>query len=50
LGDNEKTIIAELIAAGGKPMDLGGYYRLDPTKAFNVLRPSKTFNAALAAI
>ncbi len=50
LTDNETKIVEELKAASGKPVDLGGYYRLDETKAFNALRPSATLNAALAAI
>jgi isocitrate dehydrogenase len=50
LSDNEAKIIAEIIAAGGKPVDLGGYYRLDEEKASKALRPSATFNAALASL
>lgn len=50
LTDNEAKIVDELKAASGKPVDLGGYYRLDETKAFNALRPSATLNATLAAI
>jgi len=50
LTDNETKIVDELKAASGKPVDLGGYYRLDETKAFKALRPSATLNAALAAI
>ncbi|MDE2599900.1 MAG: NADP-dependent isocitrate dehydrogenase [Rhodocyclaceae bacterium] len=49
LKENEARIIAEIIASGGKPADLGGYYRLDEAKASAVLRPSATFNAALSA-
>jgi isocitrate dehydrogenase len=43
----ESTIAAELLAVQGSPVDLGGYYRPDPTKAEAVMRPSKTFNEAL---
>ncbi|GGY66783.1 isocitrate dehydrogenase, NADP-dependent [Cellvibrio zantedeschiae] len=50
LTENEAKIVAELIAAGGKPVDLGGYYRLDDAKASAALRPSATFNAALATL
>lgn len=50
LTENEAKIVAELIAAGGKPVDLGGYYRLDDAKASAALRPSATFNAALASL
>ena len=31
-------------------VDLGGYYAPDPVKATEVMRPSKTFNAALATL
>ena len=48
LSDNEATIVAELLAVQGKPADIGGYYRLDEAKVTAVMRPSVTFNAALA--
>jgi isocitrate dehydrogenase len=44
------TIDAELIAVQGQPVDLGGYYRPDAAKATEVMRPSKTFNEALASL
>ncbi len=47
---NEVTIISEIIAAGGKPVDLGGYYRTDDAKTIAALRPSKTFNGLLATL
>jgi isocitrate dehydrogenase len=50
LTENEAKINAELIAAQGKPVDLGGYYRFDPAKAAQAMRPSATLNAALASI
>jgi len=50
LTENESKIIAEIIAAGGKPVDLGGYYRPDIVKTSNAMRPSATFNAALATL
>ena len=34
----------------GSPADIGGYYRPDDEKAAAVMRPSKTFNEALAAL
>ena len=34
----------------GKPADIGGYFRPDPEKAAQVMRPSATFNEALATI
>jgi isocitrate dehydrogenase len=46
----ESTIISELLAVQGKPADIGGYYLPDAEKAGAVMRPSKTFNDALAAL
>ena len=43
-----QTINAELIAVQGKPADLGGYYYVDKAKTDAVMRPSATFNSALA--
>ena len=31
-------------------MDIGGYYRPDPKKLVEVMRPSKTLNEALAML
>jgi isocitrate dehydrogenase len=45
---NESTIVAELIAVQGKPVDIGGYYMPDDKKAFDALRPSNTLNEILA--
>jgi isocitrate dehydrogenase len=50
LAANETKINAELIAAQGKPVDIGGYYLPDPAKASPAMRPSATLNAALAAL
>ncbi|WP_049629032.1 NADP-dependent isocitrate dehydrogenase [Cellvibrio sp. pealriver] len=50
LTDNESKIVAELIAAGGKPVDLGGYYRPDTAKTSSAMRPSPTLNAALVSL
>ncbi len=47
---NEAKINAELIAAQGKPVDTGGYYLPDPARTSAAMRPSATFNAALAAL
>ena len=49
LTDNEKTIVSELSAVQGQPADIGGYYQPDFVKLDAVMRPSKTFNAALAS-
>ncbi|MEZ5207757.1 MAG: NADP-dependent isocitrate dehydrogenase [Acidimicrobiales bacterium] len=48
LAANEATIVAELDAVQGSPVDLGGYYVPDPAKATAVMRPSATFNRLLA--
>ncbi len=50
LAEQEDTINAELLGVQGSPVDLGGYYRPDEAKASAVMRPSATFNAALAAL
>jgi isocitrate dehydrogenase len=47
LAEQEKTIVDELIAVQGTPVDLGGYYQPDPAKASRAMRPSATFNQAL---
>jgi isocitrate dehydrogenase len=47
---SEETITKELIAAQGKPVDVGGYYQPDDAKASAALRPSKTLNAILAKL
>ncbi|MFJ3791054.1 NADP-dependent isocitrate dehydrogenase [Kitasatospora sp. NPDC090091] len=48
LTEQEQTIVAELVAVQGSPVDLGGYFQPDPAKAAAVMRPSATFNEALA--
>ncbi|MER6915635.1 NADP-dependent isocitrate dehydrogenase [Streptomyces sp. NPDC000594] len=50
LAAQEETIVAELIAVQGEPVEIGGYYQPDVTKASAVMRPSATFNAALAQL
>lgn len=50
LAANEQAIVAELLAVQGSPVDIGGYYRPDEAKASTVMRPSATFNEALAAL
>ena len=50
LADNEAKIVAELNSVQGKPVDLGGYYAVDPAKTSAVMRPSETFNQALATM
>lgn len=48
LSENEIKIVDELIAAQGKPVDLGGYYHPDAEKASKAMRPSETLNRILA--
>ncbi len=45
LADNADTILAELKAGAGKPVDLGGYFHGDDAKTAAVMRPSATLNA-----
>ncbi|KMN30313.1 isocitrate dehydrogenase [Chromobacterium sp. LK1] len=50
LADSEQRILTELKAVQGKPADIGGYYHPDAAKCGAVMRPSTSFNAALAAV
>jgi isocitrate dehydrogenase len=50
LSDNEKKIDGELLAAQGKPQDVGGYYHPDDAKAAKAMRPSATLNTIIDAI
>ena len=50
LAAEEQTIVEELAAVQGQPVDLGGYYRPDPIRATAVMRPSRTFSAAIDAL
>ena len=50
LSENEAKINAELLAAQGKPVDMGGYYAPDFAKTSGAMRPSATFNSALAGL
>ena len=50
LAQNEKKIVEELNAVQGRAVDIGGYYQPDPVKLEAVMRPSKTFNSALASL
>jgi isocitrate dehydrogenase len=47
LSDNEVKITSELLAAQGKPVDMGGYYAPDDDKAGVAMRPSATLNTLL---
>ncbi|OWF66263.1 isocitrate dehydrogenase (NADP(+)) [Polynucleobacter hirudinilacicola] len=46
---SEQKIVSEFQAVQGKPVDIGGYFAVDPEKCKAVMRPSATFNAALKA-
>ncbi|MFH9810528.1 NADP-dependent isocitrate dehydrogenase [Streptomyces olivaceus] len=46
----EQKIVEELNAVQGKPAEIGGYYQPDPAKAAEVMRPSATWNEALASL
>ena len=50
LAENEAKIVAEMKDVQGHPVDIGGYYLLDAEKVKAVMRPSATFNAALASV
>ena len=50
LRENESTIIDELNAAQGAPVDIGGYYHPDEAKAAGAMRPSSTLNAIIDSI
>lgn len=50
LAENEQKIVAEFSEVQGKAADIGGYYAADPAKVNAVMRPSETFNAALATV
>ena len=50
LADAEETILTELDAAQGNPVDLGGYYQPDREKVTSAMRPSPTFNAIVDGI
>jgi isocitrate dehydrogenase len=50
MADNEAKITGELLAAQGKPVDVGGYYHPDDAKAVKAMRPSPALNAIVDAI
>ncbi|KIH82782.1 NADP-dependent isocitrate dehydrogenase [Pseudomonas batumici] len=50
LTENEATIVAELNAVQGKPVDIGGYYHASAELISQAMRPSATLNAAIAAL
>jgi len=50
LTEQEQTIVGELLGVQGAPAEIGGYYRPDAVEAEAIMRPSKTFNEALATL
>lgn len=50
LQQEEATIISELNAAQGSPVDIGGYYEPTEVLAKQQMRPSKTLNTILSEI
>ena len=50
LGANEAKIVDELNSTQGSPVDIGAYYRPDTEKVSAAMRPSPTFNEAIASL
>jgi len=50
LAENEAKINGELIAAQGKPVDMGGYYHPNAEKTSKAMRPSQTLNGILGEL
>jgi len=48
--DSEAKILQELIDCQGKPMDIGGYYRVDKAKTDTLMNPSVALNMIIARI
>ena len=50
LTSQERVVVEELLAVQGSPTEIGGYYQPDPLRAAAVMRPSRTFNEAIATL
>eukprot|EP00533_Pseudo-nitzschia_delicatissima_P003503 CAMPEP_0116090682 /NCGR_PEP_ID=MMETSP0327-20121206/7101_1 /TAXON_ID=44447 /ORGANISM="Pseudo-nitzschia delicatissima, Strain B596" /LENGTH=795 /DNA_ID=CAMNT_0003581981 /DNA_START=119 /DNA_END=2506 /DNA_ORIENTATION=+ len=50
LSKGRSQIVEEFKVSQGDPVDLGGYYLVDPVKVGNAMNPSKTLNNILASI
>ena len=50
LAENEVAIVAELNAAQGSAIDIGGYYQPDNALVTKAMRPSETLNGIIDAI
>mmetsp|Transcript_110836 Transcript_110836/g.191869 ORF Transcript_110836/g.191869 Transcript_110836/m.191869 type:complete len:259 (+) Transcript_110836:2-778(+) len=48
--DSESKILQDLVDCQGKPMDIGGYYRVDKTKTDVLMNPSAALNMIIARI
>jgi isocitrate dehydrogenase len=49
LAQSEATIVGELVAVQGPPVDIGGYYMPEPQQVSAAMRPSRTLSEALAS-
>ncbi len=49
LAKSEEAIMNELLAAQGKPVDIGGYYDPNEKLVAKAMRPSQTFNSLIDA-
>mgnify|MGYP003874325543 FL=1 len=50
LDSGEETIVGELLAVQGSPVDLGGYFHPDEAKATAAMRPSAKFSEVLSML
>ncbi|MDQ6807268.1 MAG: NADP-dependent isocitrate dehydrogenase, partial [Actinomycetota bacterium] len=50
LAADEATIVDELAAVQGSPVDIAGYYRPDADRVVAAMRPSRTLSDALASL
>lgn len=50
LAAHESTIVEELLAVQGKPVEIGGYYLPDAELVAQVMRPSATLNKIIDAV
>merc|ERR1712187_760556 len=50
LTENEEKIQKDLIDCQGKPLDLGGYYKVSKEKVDKLMNPSETLNSIIAKL
>ena len=50
LAAHQDQIAEEMLLVQGEPVDIGGYYRPDPARVCDVMRPSPALAAALAVL